>query len=160
VKTRETNARYLDERLGALDGIVPQRRPEGVTRQSYYRYAFRIERSEFGGMHRNVFLEALQAEGIPAEAPYPTIVRQPAFVIEPRWNPQIRNGCKVGAIACPVADRLSTEGVALPHELLLGTRDDMDDIVAAVMKIQQHAGSLCTLRNRLRALKADWLRHG
>jgi dTDP-4-amino-4,6-dideoxygalactose transaminase len=158
VATRADNARYLDERLGALPGIVPQRRPEGVTCQSYYRYAFRIDRQEFGGLHRNVFLEALVAEGIPAEEPYVPIVRHPAFSVEPRWNPQMTAGVRLNRAACPVAEQLSRDGIALPHPLLLGTHDDMDDIVAAVERIRENSDSLRTLRNRLRTLKADWTR--
>ena len=160
IETRARNARYLDEQLGALAGILPQRRPAGVTRQSYYRYAFRFDRSEFGGVHRNVFLEAIRAEGIPAEPPYSMIVHHQAFVVDPCWNPQITDGGALGSIPCPVSERLSTEGVALPQELLLGTREDMDDIVAAITKIKENSARLCTLRNRLRTLKADWFGKG
>ena len=156
VATREQNARQLDDELGSIPGIVPQRRPDGVTRQSFYRYAFRIERDQFGGVHRDVFLEALRAEGIPAEPPYLPMVEQPALVLEPRWTPQLADRRQLAKSPAPVARAASDAVVTIPHEVLLGSREDMDDIVAAVAKIQEQADQLRTLKNRLRTLKADW----
>lgn len=156
ISTREQNARYLDEVLGSIPGIVPQRRPDGVTRQSFYRYAFRVQREHFGGVHRDVFLEALRAEGIPAEPPYLPIVKQPAFAPEAKWYPQIAGGVSIGNRPCPAAASASDEVVAIPHEVLLGSHEDMEDIVAAIVKIQESADDLRTLRNRFRTIKTDW----
>jgi hypothetical protein len=44
---------------------------------------------------------------------------------------------------CPVNEYLSEEkGIALYHAVFLGPRKDMDDIVAAMVKIQKNASKL------------------
>jgi hypothetical protein len=40
---------------------------------------------------------------------------------------------------CPENDRLCQEAVWLPQNLLLGTRQDMDQIAEAIRKIQRQA---------------------
>ena len=43
---------------------------------------------------------------------------------------------------CPANDRLCEEAVWFTQNMLLGDREDMEQIAAAVRKIQAHAGSL------------------
>ena len=43
---------------------------------------------------------------------------------------------------CPQVERLCGEAVGFTPILLLGSRDDMEQIADAVHKIQQHAGEL------------------
>ena len=43
---------------------------------------------------------------------------------------------------CPVNDKLCEEAVWFSQTMLLGTRQDMDDIVAAVRKLQKYAAEL------------------
>ena len=41
-----------------------------------------------------------------------------------------------------VAERVTSEAVVFPHQLLLGTEQDLDDIVEAVRKVCAHTGEL------------------
>ena len=43
---------------------------------------------------------------------------------------------------CPESDRLVVETIGFHQAMLLGTRKDMDDIVNAVLKIQQNSQKL------------------
>jgi hypothetical protein len=46
-------------------------------------------------------------------------------------------------VACPVTDRAcNEEAVWLRHSMLLGERQDMDDIIAALDKIRRHKDEL------------------
>jgi hypothetical protein len=48
-------------------------------------------------------------------------------------------------VHCPEAERLCREETLwLYQSVLLGERGDMDDIVAAIVKIKEHAGELLT----------------
>ena len=45
---------------------------------------------------------------------------------------------------CPVNDRLCTEAVWFTQNMLLGAKDDMDQIAEAIRKIRANAGQLLT----------------
>ena len=84
------------------------------------------------------FRETLAAEGIPcfssASHQFP-VYRSPVFA-SPRRSYKHLN--------CPVAEKaFEEEAVGLPAtRVLLGSRDDMDDIVRAVLKIKENAKDL------------------
>jgi hypothetical protein len=40
---------------------------------------------------------------------------------------------------CPANDQLCEEAIWLPQNVLLGSKQDMDDIAAAISRIQKHA---------------------
>ena len=46
----------------------------------------------------------------------------------------------------PNAERASEEAVWIPHYVLLGSRDDMDDVVEAVRKLYNHREALAKAR--------------
>ncbi|HEU5318542.1 MAG TPA: DegT/DnrJ/EryC1/StrS family aminotransferase, partial [Chloroflexota bacterium] len=66
LQTRDDNGIYLNKRLGELPGIRPAKRDARVVRQAYYGYIFAFEPEVWGGVTRNRFAKALQAEGIRA----------------------------------------------------------------------------------------------
>ncbi len=47
-KTRDRNGRYLAERLAALPGLHPQKRPAACTRHSYHLFMLRVDGAQFG----------------------------------------------------------------------------------------------------------------
>ena len=67
-RTREQNAQYLTSMLKEIPGILPAKMYEGCTRNAYHLYMFRYKSEAFGGLPREKFLQALQAEGIPCMA--------------------------------------------------------------------------------------------
>ena len=147
-RTRETNAAYLTKLLGEIPGIQPARMIEGCTRNAYHLYMFRYDPSRFAGLPRAAFLKALGAEGVPALSGYSPLNKEPfledafsgsgfnAIYSKARmdaWRAQNR---------CPQNDRLCTEAIWLVQTMLLGPRQDMDDIAEAIRKVQATAPQL------------------
>ena len=104
------------------------------------------------GRHEERFLAAIRAEGIDAmHAGYSLpVYRQPVLLAKnfglatpPLFSgvyPQIPDYSQV---ACPATDRAcDAEAVWVRQNVLLGERQDMDDIVAAIDKIQRHSHEL------------------
>ncbi len=145
---REANAHYLDRELAAIPGIRPMRQDAFATRVSRHLYLFRYDAARFGGQPRQKFLAALKAEGVTASPGYPMpLYRQPLF-LEKNFAPY--TGWKhshpdldYSRVSCPVCEKACAgEAVWLSQATLLGTRHDMDDIVAAVAKVQQYAAEI------------------
>jgi dTDP-4-amino-4,6-dideoxygalactose transaminase len=151
IRKRETNAEYLSERLEKIEGIAPLKKDERVTTQSYYYYVFKYNAASFENVPKDRFIAALYFEGIPAESIYEPVHRSPLFKIEEGkwpliWDSQSgRTASKVdySSISCPTAERASyEEAVAIPHSVLLGSREDIDDVVTAIEKMGECANEL------------------
>ena len=80
MRLREENADYLSKGLHQIGGVEPLVPDEGVSRHAYHLYIFRYCKDEFGGIPKEKFLAALQAEGIPASSGYLPLYRFPALV--------------------------------------------------------------------------------
>jgi dTDP-4-amino-4,6-dideoxygalactose transaminase len=147
-RTREQNALYLTSMLKEIPGILPARMYEGCTRNAYHLYMFRFKSEAFGGLPRAKFLHALEAEGIPCSGGYtplnkesflPTALNSKGFR---RIYPKELLDRYDERNHCPANDQLCQEGVWFTQTMFLGTRSDMDQIAAAVRKIQAGAGAL------------------
>jgi dTDP-4-amino-4,6-dideoxygalactose transaminase len=139
---RAENARYLDQRLAALGGIVPIERPRRVTQQTYYHYAVRCEPDAFGGRSSDAISRALSEElGFWVHPPYSPLPRHPLY--RPHTKRRFQLGPEHWAAidpshaSTPVADRAARECVAFHHSVLLAERPAMDVIVAAFAKVQR-----------------------
>ncbi len=144
IDRRKPNAAYLTEQLQAIEGIAPLATDPRATRHGHHIYMFRYDQKRIG-LARELFIRALNAEGIPAFSGYTfPLYKNPMFL-----NKQFINGsfplgtayhddvdyAKFEA-ACPVSERACrSEAVWLPHNAFLGTRQDMDDIIVAVRKV-------------------------
>lgn len=131
---RTENARFLNAELEKIPGVRPMRLDERVTGHGYHLFLFRYNAADFGGMSREEFLRALSAEGIPCSPGYVPLYRTDLFRTQ---------GTVAGAevdytkVACPVAERAcAEEAVWFTQNMLLGTREDMQEIIDAIAKIQ------------------------
>ena len=147
-RTRDENARHLTEQLDAIPGIRPARRHEGCTRNGYHLYMARYQPEEFEGLPRARFLEALRAEGVHCSGGYSPLNKEPFLraTLESRgyrriYPPEVLAEWEERT-RCPVNDRLCEEGVWFGQTMLLGPRQDMDDIAAAIRKIRASALAL------------------
>ena len=144
---REANGKLLNRRLAEIPGITPARRDPRVVRQAYYGYIFAYDPEEWEGVPRSRFLKALQAEGVRAGNGFPPVywsefwhVRKERFPAASRYDPTSPDYAEV---SLPVTERLAREQqVTLPHAQLLGTEDDVMDIVRAVEKLYEHRDEL------------------
>lgn len=130
VDLRDRNALRLDADLAGVEGIRPLRRDPRIDRQSYYGYIFRYDPAAFGGAPVHAFREALAAEGVPCGPTY-----GPVYATD-LWGPGPHQPWRIASSAA--ADRVDDEAVVLFHSLLMAGDDDMNDIVAAVRKVQAH----------------------
>lgn len=146
---RSENAAYLTKLLAEIPGINPAKLHEGTTRSAYHLYMFRYNKDEFAGLDRTKFLEALSAEGVPASSGYGPM-NKGEYVRGLAMNPhflRIYGETKMKAwleqaMSCPQNDTLCETAVWFTQNLLLGTREDMDQIAQAIQKIQKYAGEL------------------
>lgn len=149
----EENVAFLSAELSCIKGVNPMRRDPRVTRQSYYAYVFRCNGDEFLNLPSSLLRDALRAEGIPCGLVYEPVYRCSLFAPDPYdfplLNSKARNRIDYSKIYHEVAETASTrEGLAIPHQVLLGTKKDMKDIVEAVDKVKNGCALLSGIRNR------------
>ncbi|MGH9832114.1 MAG: DegT/DnrJ/EryC1/StrS family aminotransferase [Blastocatellia bacterium] len=139
---RERNTKRLEEGLKQIEGISLLARDARLTRQASYHYVFKFHSESWGGIHRNAFVAALNAEGIPSdgrfyEAVYKSSLFEFAAEKFPAWAQTKRD------FHCPVAERAGyEESVWLPHQIFLGAEEDVDDVLTAILKIRKNVVEL------------------
>ncbi|MGO8787431.1 MAG: DegT/DnrJ/EryC1/StrS family aminotransferase [Terriglobia bacterium] len=145
---RAENARYFRERMRTFNGLTLGQDDPRVTNHTHYLVTLRYDPAAFAGAPREVFLRALQAEGIPAQPTYPyPLYRNPLFQsLSPcgcgKWSaPQ-----DYRSLFLPESERICKDGIWLEHYMFLGTHQDVDDVIAAFEKVQRQAGSLLQLQ--------------
>jgi dTDP-4-amino-4,6-dideoxygalactose transaminase len=118
-------------------------------------YAFVFRYLESHRVPRDLFVAALEAEGIPCDGRfYEPVYRSDLFRPSASEFPQLR-GIDYRSLRCPVTERLAEhEAVWLLHFLLLGSDDDIDDILRAVDKVLTHLPQLERADPSLAGLKA------
>lgn len=143
-RRRDGNGHYLASRLAGLPGLYPQTRPAECTRHSYHLFMLRVDPSVFGAP-RNAILKALDAEGIPCSGGYGfSLPRQPLFRNK-AFGPYLADvAAKLDYTKanCPVSDLVCEQSIWLGQELLLGARDDIEDIARAFEKVYEYRESL------------------
>jgi dTDP-4-amino-4,6-dideoxygalactose transaminase len=161
-EVRFANARRLNQALSCIEGIVPQTLDERCTHNGHYAYIFHYDRRAFQDLSTKGFIEALKAEGIPEQASYPPIHSLGLF----SGDAYRERLSAVGACAerrmketlsrpFPVTEKAAWETVWIPHFALLGDQEDMEEIAAAIRKIQSAAGELAELEKRQEAVPGN-----
>lgn len=139
---RERNVARLEEGLKQIGGLSLLPRDARITRQASYHYVFKFNSEGFAGVHRDAFVAALNAEGVPSdgrfyEAVYKSSLFEFADEKYPAWARSKRE------FHCPVAERAGyEESVWLPHQIFLGSEKDVDDALAAIQKIKENVAEL------------------
>jgi len=147
---RQKNAALLDKGLKNIPGIALLKNDPRVTRRSYHLYIFRFVTEKWGGVSRETFLKALQAEGIPSYGGYPIpLYKNPLFQKSgkgPRYCPIScpYYGKKIDytRVSCPNAEQICREACWIKQSDLLAEQSDMQDIIAAVAKVWEHRQEL------------------
>ena len=147
-RTRTENGRYLTSLLREIPGIAPAREYAGTTNNAYHLYMLRYDPAAFAGLSREKFLKALNAEGVPASSGYSPLNTQEFLTtaIESRGYKRLFSPARLKQWReqnhCPKNDQLCSQAVWFTQNMLLGSRNDMEQIAEAVHKIQAHAGEL------------------
>jgi dTDP-4-amino-4,6-dideoxygalactose transaminase len=145
-KRRHQNARLLDCLLREIPGITPQKLDPRCTRNGHYAYIFHVDKKEFAGMSTDRFIEAMNAEGVPNQASYPPVHELDMFRND-KYRSRLSGKQATQKHAFlkqkfPATQKAAWETVWIPQPALLGDEEDMNEIAAALSKIQQNAKEL------------------
>jgi perosamine synthetase len=147
---RNENARYLTSKLKGFTGIVPQKMYEGTTSGSFYIYAMLYHKEQFNNADRSKFLKALAAEGVPMTAYLPQGLHKEPWVdhilnlkgYQKMYSPARLQKYRE-EMSCPNCDKVIDEiAMIWASGPLLGTKEDMDDVINAIMKIHDNRDKL------------------
>jgi len=145
---RTRNSAYLDRALPKIEGITPQKLDGRVTRNGHYAYIFHVDSQAFAGISTEKFIAALNAEGIPTQASYPPLHDLDVFKsgeYRKRLSPEhAQETHSFLHRDFPHTLKGAWETVWLPNPVLLGTEEEMAQVVQAIQKIQGQVGELAS----------------
>lgn len=133
---------YFRDQVRDVRGIVPIPPKSNTDPRGMLGVPIQYDPTAFVNAPRDLMVEALLAEGIPALPCYEPVYL--ASIYRNGANVYPEQADRMGLRAnCPVAEQLSaTLGLILPHSLFLGEEQDIDDIVGAFRKISANATDL------------------
>ena len=99
-------------------GVRFQKAPESATPHALYLLVGRIDEELFG-VHRDEFVRAMRAEGVPCDPFYP----HPLYE-----NPMYGEALAHRAEPCPVAEQVCKDSFWLPLRTLMGSKEDAEDL--------------------------------
>jgi dTDP-4-amino-4,6-dideoxygalactose transaminase len=149
-KLRDDNVAYFEKLLSEIKGVRPTKKYAGQTRRAYYEYQLIYEKEYLNGLPKNKFREAMGAEGIHFGNGVDSSLHLDPF-IETYFNlrtfkkifPRERLDKYRKENLCPVNEMIDKEtGLSLGQRVFLGTKKDMEDILAAIVKIQKYSSKL------------------
>ena len=140
MKIRDKNASYLAKRMKEVEGVTPLESYPQTTRHAHHLFIMRYDSHSFGGVPKEKFVQAMNKEGIPLA---------PGYTVPLHELPAIRNyslpyaNLDYSATRLPVTERAcKEEGMWFHQSVLLGTKNDMDDIVDAFLKVKRNSDEL------------------
>jgi len=138
-RRRNENGLYLNSLLEKIDGISPLKRGFGETLHTYHIYIFKYDKAAFNGASKREFADMLAAEGVPSFMGYPEpLYKQPLFQEKNFMCYAIPEEVDYTNVHCPETEKACYEdAVWIMQNAMLGTKEDMDLIADAVLKIQQ-----------------------
>lgn len=144
---KRANAEKIAKAFGPVTGLSVLPWKNEVTQHGLYGLGIRIQPEVLGSINRDLFLKALQAEGIPVRQPYEVVYRasnwKPGKTFW-KWPKGVNVDELLGLhVKTPVAEDISlSSGFILDHYALLGSKEDMDDIIVAFQKVLSHLDDL------------------
>jgi L-glutamine:scyllo-inosose aminotransferase len=143
-RRREENLTHFEKEIAKVGGLSPLVRDPRITRRTAYQFILRYDPEAFCEAPRDQSLAALHAEGVRAFGRfYRPLPDDPLFSEDPHTNPVARGGTSWKGQRFPVAARAAyDQAIWLPHELFLGDREDVADLVTAFAKIRENAAAL------------------
>ncbi|MDX9880490.1 MAG: DegT/DnrJ/EryC1/StrS family aminotransferase [Prolixibacteraceae bacterium] len=148
---RNRNANYLTSKIKDIPGITPQKLYDGTEEGSFYLYTMNYNKEAYNGAPRGKYFKALAAEGI-SLSPY----IKNGLHKEP-WIDNILNREEYQKMYgkdrlqqfkeemdCPVCDLICDEEMLMlwASGPLLGSKEDMDDVINAMIKVYENRDKL------------------
>lgn len=152
IEKKAAAVRYLGDALNKLGGFSIIEQDPRETRRGIYQVIFKYNPEEFKGLHRDRFLDALEAEGVELSGPfYVPIPMSPLFnartedypMLRERYGDGIQSPETLRKFRFPVASKVAfEEGCWMHYPYLLGTQQDLDDIINAIAKVKENCEEL------------------
>ena len=140
-------AKYLAENLAGIDGLTtPVVYP--WVKHAYYLFALKYDQ-DIIGIPRNLFAEALVAEGIPLEVGYvrPVYLNPIYHENKPFIYNYFGQGISYDKGICPITERLHDKEMMLtPVCRPPAIQEDIEDVVTAVKKVMENKEELRKLK--------------
>lgn len=141
LETRMANAAYLNKRFSEIPCIEVMKEDSRITRNAYHLFLFKYKKEKCKGLTKEVFMDALKAEGIPCSPGYVSLYKQPLF-----YGEDIKRvtGTEFSYkdLYLENAEKAADEGMWLTQNMLLGDKKDMDTIADAIIKIYENVDEL------------------
>jgi dTDP-4-amino-4,6-dideoxygalactose transaminase len=143
---RNKNDDYLNQKLSEIDGINPLINDSRITSRSSHLYIFRYEAGKFNGVPKTRFIDTLRKEGIPCSPGYSLPLNAQPVFLKKAFGPHGKSvdlPIDYATVSSPVTEKAChEEAVWFTQNTLLGTEDDMNDIIEAVIKIKENIAEL------------------
>lgn len=144
IELRMHNAHRLDEALGKLPYIEVMAQDPRITRNALHLYVFKYKAQALGGLSRDMFIRAVEAENVcmPATG-YCDPIYDMEMLYTDDFNRMTGRKFENPKATLPNNERAAhEEGCWLYHSSLLGTDADTDRIVEAFERVAAAAGQL------------------
>jgi dTDP-4-amino-4,6-dideoxygalactose transaminase len=131
---RSGNFEYLLSLMREVGSLEPLSIRSDVRSHGMYMFAMRYKPEGCGGLSIDEFIQCVHAEGAPIDRAFDkTISQQPGIqaLIEKRPD-------YFRCLPTPVANAAVQNTVYIPQNVFLGSNRDMDDIILAVKKVEDH----------------------
>ena len=144
-KVRKVNMNYFESRIHNTIGIGLLPPEPRITRPAPYGYVLKYFAEHVKDIPRAAFVAALQLEGIPCDGLfYEPVYRSSLFPLDPTDFPALSWGRPKpldlrNMYKCPASERAAYhEAVWFSHHLFLGSKEDVDSIVNAIVKVLEN----------------------
>jgi len=151
-RTRQHNYDSFLAKIAGIPGLVPRKLRPDASQRCLSVLILTFTGEGWDGLHRDVVLEALRAEGVPATLGYGWAnYRNPAFATMQQTLGQHAFAFGVErfpdwlqyAARCPATERACRDrAIFMPHALLLGSEADMQTLADAFAKVYAQRAEL------------------
>jgi dTDP-4-amino-4,6-dideoxygalactose transaminase len=131
---RSHNFRMLRELMSDITCLRPLEVHQGVRRHGMYMFVMRYCPEHCGGCSLEEFLSAVGAEGAPLYRCYSSTISDQAAI----RKLLARRPQYIRILPTPVADQAVAEIVYISSSVFLGSKLDMEEIAAAVRKVERY----------------------
>jgi len=143
---REQNAKYLLEKMAQIEGIETLAEDPRITSNSYHLFIFRYKKEHFANVPKSKFIDAMRKEGFVISAGYSIPLYTQPLMKNQAFGPQGKRvdvGVDYTQYKLPETEKACyEEALWLPQYVLLGEKEDMDDIIDGILKIKENIDEL------------------
>jgi dTDP-4-amino-4,6-dideoxygalactose transaminase len=132
LEQRAKNAARLSAGLDSGSILCAPEFDSHVTGHGLHLFVMRLNRERYPELSRDRVAEALAAEGITGMSYYPY----------PLYRNKLFQNHRHRVLPCPNAERMARECLWLTNDVLLGSEEDVDDVLNAIAKVTKFAGEL------------------